>query len=37
MQIDYDVFQRETLDAVAWVRAHTPLPQATKPSSQAHA
>jgi len=37
MQIDYDTFQRETLDAVAWVRAHTPLPQGTKPSSQAHA
>ena len=37
MQTDYDTFQRETLDAVAWVRAHTPMSQGAKPSSHAHA
>jgi len=37
MQTDYDTFQRETLDAVAWVRAHTPMSQGSKPSSHAHA
>jgi len=37
MQIDYDDFRRETLDAIAWVRSHTPLVQGTKPSSRAHA
>jgi AhpD family alkylhydroperoxidase len=37
MQTDYDTFQRETLDAVAWVKAHTPVSQGSKPSSHAHA
>ena len=37
MQIDYDAFRRETLDAVAWVRSHTPMAQGAKPSSRAHA
>jgi AhpD family alkylhydroperoxidase len=37
MQTDYDVFHRETLDAVAWVRAHNPMAQGVKPSSGAHA
>jgi AhpD family alkylhydroperoxidase len=37
MQTDYDGFRRETLDAIAWVRSHTPMAQGTKPSSRAHA
>jgi AhpD family alkylhydroperoxidase len=37
LQIDYEDFRRETLDAIAYVRAHPPMPQAGRPSSQAHA
>ncbi len=39
MQIDYDTFRGETLDAIAYVRSHTPPPQAQagKGSAQAHA
>ncbi|HEX9289850.1 MAG TPA: carboxymuconolactone decarboxylase family protein [Anaeromyxobacteraceae bacterium] len=37
MQIDYDTFRRETLDAVNYVRTHTPQPGATQPGSRAHA
>jgi AhpD family alkylhydroperoxidase len=37
MQTDYDTFRRETLDAVAWVRSHTPVAQAAKPTPRAHA
>jgi hypothetical protein len=37
MQVDYDVFHRETLDAIAYVRTHLPVPQAGKGSSQLHA
>jgi AhpD family alkylhydroperoxidase len=37
IQIDYDTFRRETLDAVAWVRAHNPAAKATSASTRAHA
>lgn len=37
MQVDYDVFHRETLDAIAYVRTHLPVAQAGKPSQRAHA
>ena len=37
LQTDYDTFRRETLDAVAWVRSHTPMAQAAKPTQRAHA
>ncbi len=39
IQIDYEQFRRETLDAVAYVRAHAPKaqPGATAKQSQAHA
>jgi AhpD family alkylhydroperoxidase len=36
MQVDYDTFKRETLDAIAYVRGHTPGLE-TKAGSQAHA
>lgn len=35
IQADYDTFRRETLDAIAYVRGHTP--QATTGGTQAHA
>ena len=39
MQTDYDTFRRETIDAIAYVRSHTPPPQPQpgKGSVQAHA
>ncbi len=37
MQIDYDTFRRETLDAVNYVRTHTPQAGPTQPGSRAHA
>jgi AhpD family alkylhydroperoxidase len=38
MQVDYDTFRRETLDAVAYVRAHAPaMQQAKAGSTRAHA
>ncbi len=37
MQIDYDDFRRETLEAIAYVRRHAPKAQATSSSSRAHA
>ncbi len=39
MQIDYDGFRRETLDAISYVRSHMPPVQATATtkSSRAHA
>jgi hypothetical protein len=35
-QVDYDEFRRETLDAVAYARAHAPQPPAM-PEAAAHA
>jgi AhpD family alkylhydroperoxidase len=37
MQVDYDGFRRETLDAIAYVRSQSGQPQASKTSSRAHA
>jgi AhpD family alkylhydroperoxidase len=38
MQVDYDTFRRETLDAVAYVRAHAaPMQAGATTQSQAHA
>jgi len=39
MQVDYESFRRETLDAISWVRDHMPMQQQQqgKPSSRAHA
>jgi AhpD family alkylhydroperoxidase len=40
MQIDYDTFRRETLDAIAYVRSHTAgarQPQPSQPSPNIHA
>jgi AhpD family alkylhydroperoxidase len=37
MHVDYDTFRRETLDAIAHVRSHTPQAQASSSSSRAHA
>ncbi len=38
MQLDYDTFRRETLDAIAYVRAHAPaMQQASSGSTRAHA
>jgi AhpD family alkylhydroperoxidase len=39
MQTDYDTFKRETLDAIAYVRAQQggQAPQKTPPGSRAHA
>jgi AhpD family alkylhydroperoxidase len=37
MQVDYETFRRETLDAVAYVRSHAPPPQAGAGSTRAHA
>ena len=37
MAVDHDTFRRETLDAIAYVRSHTPQPQASSSSSRAHA
>jgi AhpD family alkylhydroperoxidase len=36
MQIDYDAFRQETLDAIAYVRGHT-QPQTTASGTQLHA
>ncbi|HTP51572.1 MAG TPA: carboxymuconolactone decarboxylase family protein [Anaeromyxobacteraceae bacterium] len=37
MQIDYDNFRRETLDAIAYVKGHMPSAQASASSKRAHA
>lgn len=37
MQIDYDTFRRETLDAIAFVRSHSGETKASRPASRAHA
>jgi len=37
MQVDYDTFRRETLDAINYVRTHTPQAGATQQGSRAHA
>ncbi len=37
MQTDYDQFERETREAIAYVRSQTPQPQATQAATQAHA
>ncbi len=37
MQVDYDTFKRETLDAIAYVRGHTPGLQSQATTTQAHA
>jgi AhpD family alkylhydroperoxidase len=37
MQVDYDTFRRETLDAIAYVRGHAPGMQAGTSTTQAHA
>jgi AhpD family alkylhydroperoxidase len=37
MQIDYDDFRRETLEAIAYVRSHPPQAQASQGSSRANA
>src|SRR5512140_256840 len=38
MQVDYDTFRRETLDAIAYVRSHpAPMQPSTSKKSQAHA
>ena len=40
MQIDYDTFRRETLDAISYARSHTagaPARQSSQPSPNAHA
>jgi AhpD family alkylhydroperoxidase len=37
MQVDYDEFRRETLDAINYVRTHTPETRPTQPGSRAHA
>lgn len=37
MQVDYDTFKRETLDAIAYVRGHAPGTQAGTTTTQAHA
>ena len=37
MQIDYDEFRQETLEAIAHVRRQTPTAQASSSSSRAHA
>lgn len=37
MQVDYDVFRRETLDAIEHVRRHAPQPQGPGSSTRAHA
>ena len=37
MQIDYDEFLQETLEAIAYVRRQTPTAQASASSSRAHA
>jgi AhpD family alkylhydroperoxidase len=37
MQIDYDAFRQETLDAIAYVRRQTPQAKASSSSSRAHA
>ncbi len=37
MQINYEDFHRETLDAIAYVRRQTPQAKATSSSSRAHA
>jgi len=37
MQIDYEDFHKETLEAISYVRTHLPVPQQGKPSQQAHA
>ncbi len=37
MQVDYDTFRRETLDAIAYVRRQMPPPAQARTGSQAHA
>jgi AhpD family alkylhydroperoxidase len=37
MHIDYEVFRRETLDAIAYVRGQMPQAKSTSSSSRAHA
>ena len=37
VQVDYDAFRRETLDAISHVRKHMPQPQASSGSSRANA
>lgn len=37
MQIEYDDFRRETLEAIAYVRRHAPPASATSTSTRAHA
>lgn len=37
MQIDYEAFRRETLDAIAYVRRQMPQAKSTSSSSRAHA
>ncbi len=37
VQVDYDAFRKETLDAISHVRSHMPGPQASSGSSRAHA
>jgi AhpD family alkylhydroperoxidase len=37
VQVDYDAFRRETLDAITHVRKHMPQPQSSSRSSSAHA
>jgi len=37
MQIDYENFRRETLDAIAYVKGHMPAAQASASSTRAHA
>ena len=37
MQVDYDTFRQETLDAIDYARSHMPPRQATTSSSRAHA
>jgi AhpD family alkylhydroperoxidase len=37
MEIDYEVFRRETLDAIAYVRRQMPQAKSTSSSSRAHA
>jgi hypothetical protein len=37
MQVDFEDFHRETLDAIAYVRRQTPQAKAPSSSSRAHA
>jgi hypothetical protein len=37
MQIDFEEFHKETLEAISYVRTHLPVPQPGKPSQRAHA